>query len=141
MWITGDVDLPNEVLDAHERGDVAFFTGAGASLARLSNLPLFDGLAMALAKRAAHPFSKRGGLDFFVGSLESFPGGFNAHHHVREIITNPRSKLNALHSAIAVLAGVSGDFRIVNRPGLCGGSESAKDDDYASTEEVSAGAS
>jgi hypothetical protein len=113
MWITGDVDLPDEVLDAHERGDLVFFIGAGASLAKPSNLPLFDGLARALARRAAHPFSRRASLDFFVGSLESLPGGFNAHHHAREIIANPRSKFNALHSAIVDLAGVGGDFRVV----------------------------
>ena len=113
MWITGDVDLPDEVLDAHERGDLVFFIGAGASLARPSNLPLFDGLAKALATRAAHPFSRRGGLDFFVGSLESLPGGFDAHHHAREIIANPKSKFNTLHSAIVDLAGVGGDFRVV----------------------------
>lgn len=113
MWITGDVDLPDEILDAHERGDLVFFIGAGASLASPSNLPLFDGLAKALARRAAHPFSRRGGLDFFVGSLESLPGGFDAHHHAREIIANPKSKFNALHSAIVDLAGVGGDFRVV----------------------------
>lgn len=113
MWITGDVDLPDEILDAHERGELVFFVGAGASLARPSSLPLFDGLAKALARRAAHPFSRRGGLDFFVGSLESLPGGFDAHHHARELISNPRSKFNQLHSAIIDLAGLGGTFRVV----------------------------
>jgi len=113
MWITGGVDLPDEVLDAHERGNLVFFIGAGASLAKPSNLPLFDGLAKELAKRAAHPFSRRGGLDFFVGSLESLPGGFNAHHHAKEVIANPKSKFNSLHSAIVDLAGAGGAFRVV----------------------------
>lgn len=113
MWITGDVELPDEILDAHERGDLVFFVGAGASLASPSNLPLFDGLARKLARRASHPFSKRGGLDFFVGQLESLPQGFDAHHHARELIADPRSKYNPLHHAIVQLAGIGGAFRLV----------------------------
>lgn len=113
MWITGEVELPEEILDAHERGELVFFIGAGASLASPSSLPLFDGLARKLARRAAHPFSKRGGLDFFVGQLESLPQGFDAHHHARELIDNPRSKFNQLHSSIVGLADVGNSFRIV----------------------------
>ena len=30
MWITGDVELPDEILDAHEHGELVFFVGAGA---------------------------------------------------------------------------------------------------------------
>lgn len=56
MWITGDVELPDEILDAHERGELVFFVGAGASLAKPSNLPAFDSLAKKLARLASHPF-------------------------------------------------------------------------------------
>jgi hypothetical protein len=113
MWITGDVELPDEILDAHEAGELVFFVGAGASLASPSNLPLFDGLARKLARRASRPFSKRGGLDFFVGQLESLPQGFDAHHHARELIANPRSKFNSLHHSIVDLASIGGAFRVV----------------------------
>jgi hypothetical protein len=113
MWITGEVDLPDEILDAHERGELVFFIGAGASLASPSNLPLFDGLARKLARRASHPFSKRGGLDFFVGQLESLRQEFDAHHHARELIANPKSRFNSLHHAIVELAGMGGAFRVV----------------------------
>lgn len=92
---------------------LVFFVGAGASLASPSNLPLFDGLARKLARRASHPFSKRGGLDFFVGQLESLPQGFDAHHHARELIADPRSKFNSMHHAIVQLAGIGGAFRVV----------------------------
>ncbi|MBT9608030.1 SIR2 family protein [Microbacterium sp.] len=113
MWITGDVDLPDEILDAYETGTLVFFVGAGASLGKPSNLPLFDGLARRLARLASHRFSKRGGLDFFVGQLEALPQGFDAHHHAHSLISNPKSKFNGLHHAIVNLAGLGGAFRIV----------------------------
>jgi hypothetical protein len=113
MWITGEVDLPDEILDAHERGELVFFVGAGVSLSSPSNLPLFEGLARKLARRASHPFSKRGGLDFFVGQLESLPQKFDAHQHARELIADPKSKFNSLHHAIVELAGIGGAFRVV----------------------------
>ena len=113
MWITGDVELPDEILDAHERGELVFFVGAGASQGAPSNLPLFDSLAKKLARLASHPFSKRGGLDFFIGQLESLPQGFNAHHHAHTLISNPKSRFNPLHGAIVDLAGIGGAFRVV----------------------------
>lgn len=113
MWITGDVELPDEILDAHERGELVFFVGAGASLGKPSNLPLFDGLAKKLARMASHPFSKRGGLDFFIGQLESLPQGFDAHHHTHTLISNPKSRFSPLHSATVDLAGIGGAFRVV----------------------------
>jgi len=113
MWITGDVELPDEILDAHERGELVFFVGAGASLGRPSNLPLFDTLAKKLARLASHPFSKRGGLDFFIGQLESLPQGFDAHAHAHALISDPKSRFNPLHSAIVDLAGIGGAFRVV----------------------------
>jgi hypothetical protein len=113
MWITGDVELPDEILDAHERGELVFFVGAGASLGKPSNLPLFDGLAKKLARLASHPFSKRGGLDFFIGQLESLPQRFDAHQHAHTLISNPKSRFNQLHGAIVDLAGIGGSFRVV----------------------------
>lgn len=113
MWITGDVELPDEILEAHERGELVFFVGAGASLGKPSNLPLFDSLARKLARLASHPFSKRGGLDFLIGQLESLPQGFDAHRHAHTLISSPRSRFNPLHSAITDLAGIGGAFRVV----------------------------
>lgn len=112
MWIS-NVDLPEEVFEAHASGELVFFVGAGASRGKPSNLPLFEGLAKQLAKRASHPFSKRGGLDYYIGSLESLPGKFDAHQHAHEIISNPKSKFNPTHRAIADLADASGAFRVV----------------------------
>lgn len=113
MWITGKVELPDEILDAHKRGELVFFVGAGASLDEPSNLPLFDSLARKLAELAVHPFSDSGGLDFFIGQLESLPQGFDAHHHAHTLISDPKSRFNPLHSAVVDLAGIGGAFRVV----------------------------
>ncbi|MGY5318219.1 SIR2 family protein [Neomicrococcus lactis] len=138
MWITGDVELPDEILDAHERGELVFFVGAGASLGKPSNLPLFDDLAKKLARLASHPFSKRGGLDFFIGQLESLPQGFDAHRHAHTLISNPKSRFNPLHSAIVDLAGIGGAFRVVTTnydahlaSAACSGSITVPDTWYA----------
>ncbi|RRD05127.1 hypothetical protein EII34_07210 [Arachnia propionica] len=113
MWITGDVELPDEILDAHERGELVFFVGAGASVGEPSNLPLFDGLARQLAELASHEFSPGGGLDFFIGQLESLPQGFDAHQHTLRLISDPKSRFNPLHSVVVELAGIGGAFRVV----------------------------
>lgn len=113
MWITGDVELPEEVLDAHERGELVFFIGAGASVGSPSNLPLFNELAKQLAKLASHPFEEDGGLDYFIGRLENLPQKFDAHEHTYDIIANPESKYNSIHQAVAELAQSGGAFRVV----------------------------
>ena len=113
MWITGDVELPDEILDAHEHGELVFFVGAGASVGKPSNLPLFESLAEELAGLASHPFSGSGGLDFFIGQLESLPQGFDAHQHAHTLISDPRSRFNSLHSAVVDLAAIGGAFRVV----------------------------
>lgn len=113
MWITGDVELPGELLDSYERGEVVFFVGAGASIDAPSNLPLFGSLAEQLATMAASPFDDKMSLDYFIGRLESLPQGFDAHRHAQEIISNPESKFNAIHESIIDLAYRSGNLRIV----------------------------
>lgn len=110
MWITGDVEIPQPVVDAHADGDLVFFIGAGASMGPPSNLPSFEGLAKAMAAKAGVPFSNDGGLDFFLGSL---PEGFDTRRHVRDEIRSGTPAFNPTHTAIAQLAATSGKFRVV----------------------------
>ena len=112
MWFA-EVEVPDAILEAHERGELVFFVGAGASTAPPSNLPLFDGLARRLARRASYPFSKRAGLDFFIGQLESLSQGVDAHFHAHQLIDQPNPQFNPLHGAIIDLACSSGAFRVV----------------------------
>ena len=115
MWITGDVELPDEILDAHERGKLVFFVGAGASRGAPSNLPLFDGLAKALASLAEHPFPEESdtALDRYVGELESLDPRFDAHRHARSLISDPESEFNPCHRAVVDLADHGAAFRVV----------------------------
>lgn len=110
VWITGDVEIPQPVVDAHADGDLVFFVGAGASMGPPSNLPSFEGLAKAMAEKAGVPFSNEGGLDFFLGSL---PEGFDTRRHVRDEIGSGTPEFNPTHAAIAELAATSGKFRVV----------------------------
>ncbi|HXH36256.1 MAG TPA: SIR2 family protein [Plantibacter sp.] len=110
MWITGDVEIPQPVVDAHAAGDLVFFVGAGASMGPPSNLPSFEGLAKAMAEKAGVEFANEGGLDFFLGSL---PEGFDTRRHVRDEIQSGTPEFNPTHTAIAQLAATSGKFRIV----------------------------
>lgn len=115
MWISGDVELPDEILDAHERGELVFFVGAGASRGAPSNLPLFDDLAKALASLAEHPFPEESdtALDRYVGELESLTPPFDAHRHARSLISDPESEFNPCHRAIVDLADHGAAFRVV----------------------------
>lgn len=110
MWITGDVEIPQEVVDAHADGDIVFFIGAGASMGEPSKLPSFKRLAEIMADKADIPFSDARGLDYFLGTL---PKDFDTHRHVRDEIARPTSTFNSTHSAVVQLAASSGAFRVV----------------------------
>ena len=110
VWITGDVEVPQEVVDAHANGGLVFFIGAGASMDEPSNLPSFKRLAEIMAEKADIPFSEARGLDYFLGTL---PKDFDTRRHVRDEIARPDSTFNATHAAIVQLAASSGAFRVV----------------------------
>jgi hypothetical protein len=112
MWITGDVNLPETVVNAHVEGRLVFFVGAGASFDAPSSLPSFASLVSQLASMAQVPFDNGAGngLDRFLGNM---PRGFDTHRHARDIIARADSLPNAVHKAIIQLASVTGGMRIV----------------------------
>lgn len=110
MWITGDVNLPAELLEAHSDRKLVLFVGAGASMAHPSNLPSFKGLARELAAAAHVPFDEDMALDLFLGSM---PADFETHAHALRIVKRPDSTFNSTHSALVRLASASGAPRIV----------------------------
>ncbi|SDL90466.1 SIR2 family protein [Microbacterium azadirachtae] len=110
MWITRDVDLPDEILEAQAEGRLVFFVGAGASVDQPSNLPLFGALAQTLAGLARVPFDKRVAIDYFLGSL---PKEFDTHRHARDIIATSGSRPNTTHAALMRLASAAGPLRVV----------------------------
>ncbi|MFW6597106.1 DUF4020 domain-containing protein [Propionibacteriaceae bacterium Y2011] len=112
MWI-GDIDVPQAVLDAAERGDLVFFVGAGASRAHPAGLPDFAQLVHNIGARVGreptddevrHP-------DVFLGRLQDH--GNDVHQLVSTAIGQPGSQPNALHQAIMGLALAYPSPRIV----------------------------
>ncbi len=110
MWMTGEVELPDEVLTAHAEGRLVFFVGAGVSVDRPSGLPLFGALAQKLAHRARVRYDEHIAIDQFLGSM---PENFDTHWHARDIVTRDDSKPNSTHAALVQLASASGSLRIV----------------------------
>ena len=112
MWI-GDIDVPQEVLDAAEAGNLVFFVGAGASRAHPSNLPDFAQLVRnigALAGRDPTEAEVRQ-PDVFLGHLEDCE--VDVHQLVASAIDKAGSQPNVLHAAIAGLAVACQTPRIV----------------------------
>ena len=108
-----DVDLPEELVDAHRRGDLVIFVGAGASIAPPSSLPSFWKLTEEIALDAGvvmDPNAKD--LDRILGQADKDPL-VGVHQRVADRIDDPSSEPNDLHKAIASLAAVSPFPRIV----------------------------
>ncbi len=120
VWITGKVDLPREVIDAHREGRLVLFVGAGASFDHPSNLQTFDDLASSVAKRfgASDEIltrfrSRPDGLLGYLATRDPQPGHWPVHELVKEILADPASKPNANHEAIMRIAAASPVMRIV----------------------------
>jgi hypothetical protein len=111
VWITGEVDLPAAVIDAHAAGTLVIFVGAGVSKNPPSDLPLFDGLAEQIASRVARPYDGHGHPDIYLGRLEK--DGVNVHRLAVEILSRPDSQPNANHRALILLAVGSPKMRLV----------------------------
>lgn len=102
MQITDDVNVPDKVVDALNKGKLVFFVGAGASLDSPSNFPTFQKLTEELSDLACteHP-AKGANLDEFIGRL---PKGFDAEEQTRQIFADETAKPNKTHQAIVKLA-------------------------------------
>lgn len=106
MWITGDVDLPTDLVEALTTDSLVLFVGAGASLNDPSNLPLFPGLAKQLASLAAVPYDEKMPTDAFLGRLAD-RGDFDAHKHAKLITGSATSTFNSVHTALVSLAAAA----------------------------------
>ncbi len=118
QWITAEVELPQELLDAHAEGRVVFFVGAGASKAWPSSLPLFEDLAIALGNEAGKPYAKPTDgagepLDRFLGGLTHLTPPYAVHDRAHAALTPTTSLPNDWHDAIVRLAAAYGHPRIV----------------------------
>lgn len=111
MWITADVNIPQQLLDAAAKDEVVFFVGAGASFNPPSNLPSYEQLATKLAEEADEPLPHNGEqLDRFIGML---PDNFNAHKRTKDLMRGDDIHCNSTHEAIVRLASSVKTPRIV----------------------------
>jgi hypothetical protein len=100
MWITAEVELPTELIEAHQSGQLVLFVGAGASVDAPSNLPLFKELAEEIGEVALTHFDG-GPIDTFLGELDS---DFDVHQEVLRRIDREDSLPNHVHEALVRLA-------------------------------------
>ena len=111
MWITADVNIPQQLLDAAAKDEVVFFVGAGASFNPPANLPSYNQLAAMLADEAdeSRPCDDEQ-LDRFIGML---PDNFNVHKRTKDIMRGDDIHCNSTHEAIVRLASSVKTPRIV----------------------------
>ena len=111
MWITADVNIPQQLLNAAARDEVVFFVGAGASFNPPSNLPSYKQLATMLADEADESLPcDDEQLDRFIGML---PDNFNVHKRTKDIMRGDDIHCNSTHEAIVRLASSVKTPRIV----------------------------
>lgn len=112
MKITANVDIPIELIEAQEAGNLVLFVGAGASKSPPSNLPDFFGLAEQLGRDAhARLPTEKQPLDQYLGALSAKK--FNVHEHTYKALQVEESEPNATHQGVVALALASKNPRII----------------------------
>jgi hypothetical protein len=109
----GTVDFPEPLVDAHAAGNLVIFVGAGASMAPPSSLPNFGTLAAQIASESSVTLTDEELLqpDFALGRISSL--GVDVHQRVVDLVGNPVSRPNRLHTAIVDLTLTAETLRVV----------------------------
>ncbi|PFK47709.1 hypothetical protein COI93_01045 [Bacillus cereus] len=111
MWITSEVEIPDELFDNLEQGRLVLFVGAGVSMKGKSNLPNFDDLVDEIAE--ALYVEKRENTephDYYLGKVAKTK---DVHQVAQNLVDLKNSKPNPLHYAIPRLFSNDIDVRIV----------------------------
>ncbi|PEB56194.1 hypothetical protein CON65_17400 [Bacillus pseudomycoides] len=111
MWITSEVEIPEELFDNLEQGKLVLFVGAGVSMKGKSNLPNFDDLVDEIAE--ALYVEKREITephDYYLGKIARTK---DVHQAAKDLVNVKESKPNPLHYAILRLFSEDTDVRIV----------------------------
>ena len=105
-----DVDFPQQVLDAQQRGELVIFAGAGVSRPAPSNYPDFDLLAEQVASGVlTHETGEP--LGRFLGRLAA--KGVEVHKRTKSILSRPDSAPNPLHANLLRLFQTPSKIRLV----------------------------
>jgi len=110
MWITRDVEIPDELIAAQRNGRLVLFAGAGVSIGSPSNLPSFTDLADQIAGSAATRIHGEP-LDQFLGRCAQL--GVDVQRRAREILGAPASEPTTLHRELIRLFGGPEHVRLV----------------------------
>ncbi|HDR7794456.1 TPA: DUF4020 domain-containing protein [Bacillus luti] len=111
MWITSEVEIPDELIDHLEQGKLVLFVGAGVSMKGKSNLPNFDDLVDEIAKTLyVEKREMTEPHDYYLGKIAKTK---DVHQVARDLVHIEKSKPNPLHYAIPRLFPLDTDVRIV----------------------------
>ena len=66
-----DIDFPNKIIDSIQSRNLVVFAGAGASVAKPTNLPNFEKLAGLIAEGTGYTLEKNDSCEAFLGMLKS----------------------------------------------------------------------
>lgn len=111
LYLTDDVAIPRELFEAHQKGDLVLFVGAGASMSQPTGMPDFGRLAETLANKAGTSFlGENQDTDRLLGTL---PTTFNIRRHTKTIFKREESRPNTVHDSIIQLANTSEKFKII----------------------------
>lgn len=110
MWITKDVNLPEELIDALQNDKLVIFAGAGISKAPPSNLPNFNELSELIVRDLYKPKDNEP-PDVFLGRMvdKKIP----VHSRTIEILRDEKSKPNSMHNDLIKLYGSAKNVRLV----------------------------
>ncbi len=106
-----NIDFPKPLLDAQQQGQLLIFAGAGVSIPPPSSDPDFPTLANQVASGVLQRESNEEPIDRFLGRLAH--RGINVHARVADLLTNPQSAPNPLHTDILRLFDSAARVRIV----------------------------
>jgi len=106
----GDMDFPDQLIDAHGAGKLVVFAGAGVSMPLPTALPSFKALAVQVGNEAGLPLGRFDQLDAYLGRVSGT--GYPVKERVAEIIAAGGAP-NALHHAVLGLYRDAASVRIV----------------------------
>ncbi|MGG0240359.1 DUF4020 domain-containing protein [Bacillus rhizoplanae] len=111
MWITSEVEIPDELFDKLEQGKLVVFVGAGVSMKGNSNLPNFDDLVDYIANALyVEKREENEPHDYYLGKIAKTK---DVHQIAKNLVHVDYSKPNPLHNSILQLFAVDENVRIV----------------------------
>ena len=111
MWVTENVEFPDELVDAARDDKLVLFVGAGASIDAPANLPTYYQLVKQLAAEQGTDHPEDGAaLDAFLGKL---PDRGSAHERTLQLMSSENANCNETHKAIMRIAKTLKTPRIV----------------------------